>query len=189
MNWTIDAAHSAVEFSVKHMMIATVRGRFDRFSGTLNLNEEHPEQSYVEGVVEVASINTHDAQRDADLRSPNFFDVEKYPVMAFRSTRIEPVDEDHFEVVGDLTIKDVTRQVVFNVTNEGLIKDPWGNVRRGFSAETVLNRKDFGLNWNVALEAGGWLVGDKVKVAIEVEAIRQVAPADQKQAEAEASAV
>lgn len=173
MTWIIDPAHSLVEFSVKHMMITTVRGRFNSFSGTLNLDEAHPENSYIEGTIDVASIDTREPNRDAHLRSPDFFDVDKYPTITFRSKRIEVQNSHHLKVAGDLTIKDVTREVVLDVTMEGPGKDPWGNRRIGLSAQTTINRKDFGLNWNVALETGGWLVGDQVKIAIEIEAIQQ----------------
>jgi len=172
MAWQIDPAHSTIEFSVKHMMITTVRGRFNAFDGTLQLNEEHPEASYVEGAIDVASIDTGEPERDTHLRSADFFDVEQYPKMTFRSTRIERVGSGRYKVYGDLTIKDVTREVVFDVTDEGRGRDPWGNMRWGFSAEATLNRKDFGLTWNVPLEAGGWLVGDQVKVLIELQAIQ-----------------
>jgi polyisoprenoid-binding protein YceI len=173
MAWVIDPAHTLVEFSVKHMMIATVRGRFTAFSGTLNIDEEHPERTSIEATVETASVDTHEEKRDAHLRSADFFDVEKYPVMTFRSRRIEPLGDNHYKVVGDLTIKDITREIIFKATDEGQGKDPWGNLHRGFTAEATLNRKDFGLNWNVALEAGGWLVGDQVKIAVELELVKK----------------
>jgi polyisoprenoid-binding protein YceI len=168
MAWVIDPAHTLIEFTVKHMMITTVRGRFNKFSGTLNLDEAHPERSSVEGSVEVASIDTRDPDRDAHLRSPDFFDVEKYPTMRFRSKRIEPAGRDRFKVVGDLTVKDVTREVVFDVTNEGRARDPWGNQRWGFSAQMVLNQ---------------------IKVEVEVETVQQEAvPATEEQPEVEAIA-
>lgn len=173
MTWTIDPSHSAVEFSVKHMMFATVRGRFNKFSGTVDLNEANPTQSKVEGQIEVASIDTGEANRDTHLRSADFFDVDNYPLMTFRSTRIEPAGQDQYKVTGDLTIKDVTRPVTFDVTETGRGKDPWGNQRVGVSADTTLNRKDFGLNWNVALETGGWLVGDQIKIHAELELVKQ----------------
>jgi polyisoprenoid-binding protein YceI len=174
MSWKIDAAHTLVEFSVKHMMLSTVRGRFNNFSGTLNLDEQHPERSFIEGAVEAASIDTREPNRDGHLRSADFFDIEKYPMIKFRSTRIEKVGPDQFKVTGDLTIKKVTRPITFDVTSLGQGKDPFGNTHWGFSAKTTLNRKDFDLNWNVALETGGWLVGDEIKINIELEAVRQV---------------
>lgn len=184
MSWVIDQSHSLIEFSAKHMMFTTVRGRFTKFDGSLDLNEKHPEKSYVEGTVDLSSVDTHDRDRDTHLRSPDFFDVEKYPTMTFRSKRIQTVDQNHFKVIGDLTIKDVTQEITFDVTNEGAGKDPWGNKRLGLSAKAKLNRKDFGLNWNVALEAGGWLVGEEVKIAIELQAIQKQATPEQEALEA-----
>jgi polyisoprenoid-binding protein YceI len=173
MSWKIDPSHTTIEFSVKHMMITTVRGSFTSFDGTLQLDEQHPAASHVEGTVDVASISTNESQRDDHLRSADFFDVENYPQMRFRGTRVEHGGSDSFKLYGDLTIKDVTREVVFDVTNEGQGRDPWGNQRWGLSAATKLSRKDFGLTWNVALETGGWLVGDEVKVAIELQLVQQ----------------
>jgi polyisoprenoid-binding protein YceI len=155
------------------MMFTTVRGRFNTFSGTLHIDEANPAKSYAEGVVEIASIDTRDSNRDAHLRSADFFDVENFPQMKFRTTRIEPAGRGQYKIAGQLTIKDITREVVFDVVSQDLGKDPWGNPRRGFSAEASLNRKDFGLTWNVALETGGWLVGDQVKIYIELQAIKQ----------------
>ncbi|MBI3460028.1 YceI family protein [Candidatus Acetothermia bacterium] len=123
--------------------------------------------------MDIASLESHDTKRDEHLRSLDFFDVEKYPTLTFKSKRIEPVGRDRFKIIGDLTIKNVTREIVLDATSVGRIQDPWGNRRWGFSAQAVLNRKDFGLTWNLALEAGGWAVGDEVKVAIELEAIRK----------------
>ncbi len=184
MSWVIDNSHTQVEFSVKHMMITNVRGRFEKFEGNLNLDVEHPEKAVIEGTVYTASVNTREEKRDAHLRSADFFDAEKYPEMKFRSTRIQVVSRDQFKVYGTLTIKDVTREIVLDVTSNGIFKTPWGHRAWGLTAETTLNRKDFGLNWNVALEAGGWLVGDQVKISIEAELAEQVA-----QAESAASAV
>lgn len=171
MSWYIDPAHTQVEFSVKHMMIATVRGRFAKFSGEILVSDQDLLKSSVVGSVEAASIDTHDANRDAHLRSADFFDAETYPVLSFRSTAIQKVSGERYQVTGQLTIKDVTREVVFDVSDEGRGKDPWGNLHWGFSASTSINRKDFGLNWNVALEAGGWLVGDTVKISADVELV------------------
>lgn len=171
MAWKIDAAHSAVEFSVKHMMIATVRGRFESFDGKINVDPRDLLKSSVEGRVETASINTRDANRDAHLRSADFFDAEKFPYMTFRSTSIERTGDGEFKVQGELTIKDVTRPVTFTVSDEGHGKDPWGNQRWGLSGSTSINRKEFGLNWNVALETGGWLVGEQIKINVELELV------------------
>lgn len=189
MSWTIDPAHTQIEFSVKHMMIAAVRGRFTKFNGTLKVNDADLLKSSVEGSVEAASLDTHDPNRDAHLRSPDFFDAEKYPMLSFRGTRITPKGDDRYQVAGDLTIKDVTREVVFEVTNEGHSKDPWGNQRWGLTAQTTINRKEYGLNWNVALETGGWLVGDQIKVNVDLELVYQAdTPAEEAKPEAEAAA-
>lgn len=182
MAWKIDPAHTLIEFSVKHMMFTNVRGRFGSFDGTLQLNEETSEASYVEGTIDVASIDTNEPDRDTHLKSADFFDVENYPTMHFKSTRIERDGDGRYKVYGDLTIKDTTREIAFDVTDHGRGQDPWGNRRGGFSAETTLNRKDFGLNWNVALEAGGWLVGDEIKVSAELQAVQE-----QEQSEPEAA--
>ena len=173
MPWIIDPAHTQIDFSVKHMMIVTVRGRFDKFGGTVNVDEKNLENSSAEGAVELASVDTRDPNRDAHLRSPDFFDVEKYPRITFKTTRIQRAGKGQYKAAGELTIKDITREVVFNVTDEGQNKDPWGNLRWGLAAQTAINRKDFNLTWNVALEAGGVLVGEQVKVNVEVELIRQ----------------
>jgi polyisoprenoid-binding protein YceI len=175
MSWKIDPTHTQIEFTVKHMMIAKVRGRFETFEGSVELDPENPIAARVEGTIEATSLNTRDEQRDGHLRSADFFDVEKYPTMKFRSSRIESAAKGQYKVYGDLTIKNITREVVFEVTDEGQAQDPWGNERRGYSAVTKINRKDFGLTWNVALETGGWLVGDEVTVSAEVELV-QVQP-------------
>lgn len=171
MAWAIDPTHSTVEFRAKHMMFTTVRGHFDSFQGTLNLDLENPENSYVEGTVDVNSVDTGNEMRDNHLRSADFFDVENHPTMTFRSTRIVSKGDNEYKVYGDLTIRGTTREVVWDVEAAELGKDPWGNPRLGFSAETKLNRKDFGLNWNVALESGGWLVSDEIKVSAEIQAV------------------
>lgn len=173
MTWKLDPSHSFVEFSAKHLMITTVRGRFNRYEVELDLDAEHPERSSIEAVLEVDSLTTGNADRDAHLHSADFFDVERYPTMTFRSTAVETVGKDRYRLVGDLTIKDVTRPVVLEVTSEGRARDPWGNQRWALSAQTTLNRKDFGLTWNVALESGGWLVGDDIRLGIELQAIEQ----------------
>ena len=154
------------------MMISTVRGRFTKFTGTVVIDAEHPEKSTAEGAVDIASIETHDTNRDAHLRSADFFDAETYPRMTFVSKRIEKAGGNEYKVTGDLTIKDVTREVTFDVTSEGQYKNPWGSNVWGLTAKAVLNRKDFGLNWNVALETGGVLVGEQVKINIEMELVQ-----------------
>jgi polyisoprenoid-binding protein YceI len=173
-----------LEFRAKHMMFTTVRGQFSNFEGRLDLNFRAPEQSHVEGSVEIASIDTGDDQRDTHLRSPDFFDVEQHPRMTFRSTRIEARGENRFRVHGDLTIRGTTRPIVWDVEAADLGKDPWGNNRWGFSAETKLDRRDWGLTWNVALETGGWLVSNEIRIAAEVQAVRSAQDA-QETAEAE----
>lgn len=170
MKWSIDNAHSLAEFSVKHMMITTVKGRFGKVTGTLDFEEPGFGKSSVEAEVDVASIDTRDEKRDGHLKSADFFDVEKYPTITFKSTNVEEVRPNEFKVTGNLTIKDVTKPVTLDVEYAGQNKNPWGMTVAGFSATTTINRKDFGLNWNVALETGGWLVGDTVKISLELEA-------------------
>jgi len=186
MAWHIDPAHSEIQFSVRHMMISTVRGRFNKFSGTINADEQNPTAAQVDVQIEAASINTGDEKRDAHLRSPDFLDVEQYPYITFKGTKLERQDETNFRLQGDLTIHGVTRPVVLNVEYAGQAKSPWGTVSAGFSAQTKINRKNWGLNWNVALETGGWLVSDEIKVAIEIELVKQPEQAAV-EAEAEAS--
>jgi polyisoprenoid-binding protein YceI len=181
MAWHIDPAHSHIQFSVRHMMISTVRGRFERFTGTIEADEQDPTRSRVEVQIDAASIDTRTPQRDADLRGPNFLDVEKYPTITFKSKRIERLDATHGRIIGDLTIRGVTKEVVLDVEYAGQAKSPWGTISAGFSARTKINRKDWGLTWNVALETGGVLVGDEITVEIEVELVKQ---ADEVQAAA-----
>jgi polyisoprenoid-binding protein YceI len=171
--WQIDPMHSLVEFAVKHMMIATVKGRFAALNGIIKLDEADPTRSSVEVAIEAASIDTREPQRDGHLRSADFLDAEKFSSLTFRSKRVEPLDGDHYRVIGDLAIRDVTREVALDATLEGRTTDPWGNERVGFSARTTINRQDFGLNWNQALEAGGILVGNEVKISLEIEAVKQ----------------
>ena len=173
MGWIVDKTHSHIEFAVRHMMMSKVRGSFKEYDVRLDLNETTPEQSYVEAHIKVASIDTGVEDRDTHLRSPDFFDAENYPEMIFKSKRIERVDDTHYRVIGDLTIKNVTREVALDVEVAGPYEDPWGNERLGFVATTKINRKDFGLSWNVALETGGWLVGETVEIEIALEAVKQ----------------
>ena len=171
--WVSDPAHSQVEFSAKHMMITTVRGRFDKFNGVAHINEANPTQSHVEGTIEVNSLSTNQAQRDGHLRSADFFDAEKFPALTFKSTRVSRTGGGDLAVTGDLTIHGVTRAVVFHVEGPAeAAKDPWGNTRIGLSATTKINRKDFGLTWNTALETGGILVGDEVALTLDVQFIK-----------------
>lgn len=171
MAWKIDASHTNLEFGVKHMMVTTVRGRFNKFDGTITVDPANVLNSKVEGWVDLSSIDTRDANRDTHLRSSDFFDAEKHPTMTFVSKRIEHVRGDEYKVIGDLTIRGVTREFTFDVTSEGQYKNPWGSLVWGFTAKGALNRKDYGLNWNVALETGGLLVGDQVKINIELELV------------------
>ena len=173
--WQVDGAHSAVSLTVRHMVISKVRGRFAKWSAKLALDTADLARSSVDVEIDAASIDTGVADRDAHLRSPDFLDAQKYPTLRYRSRRVEALSEDHLRVVGDLTIRDVTREVVLDVEHGGQGKDPWGNQRVGFTATASLNRKDFGLTWNQALETGGVLVADRVDVEIELQAIRQAA--------------
>jgi polyisoprenoid-binding protein YceI len=166
----IDKAHSEVTFQVRHLL-TKVRGRFSEFNGTIDYDEENPERSSVDVAVQAASIDTNERDRDAHLRSADFFDVEEFSTLRFRSTRIERKRTDHFVLIGDLTIRGVTRRVSCDVTLLGKARDPWGNDRVAFEAETTINRKDFGLTWNAALETGGFLVGDDVKISLSVQAV------------------
>jgi polyisoprenoid-binding protein YceI len=171
--WNIDPAHSVAEFKVKHMMIANVKGQFAKVSGVLVRDESDPAYDRVEATIEAASIHTRDEQRDAHLKSADFFHVEKFPTLYFRSTGIKVLGEGELSVEGDLTIRGVTRKVHFAV--EGPTpptKDPWGNTRVAISASTKINRKDFGLTWNAALETGGILVGDEVTITLDVEFVK-----------------
>jgi polyisoprenoid-binding protein YceI len=173
MSWTIDSAHSEVNFSVRHMMISNVRGRFEKFTGKIDFDENKPENTTVDVQIEAASLSTRDEQRDAHLRSPDFFDVENFPYLTFESKRVELIDEKHAELIGDLTIRDITREVILDVEFSGTSRSPWGTTNAGFTASTRISRKNWNLNWNVALETGGWLVGDEIKIDLELEIIRQ----------------
>ena len=171
--WNIDPAHTVAEFKVKHMMIANVKGHFPKVSGVLTLDESKLADSRVEATIEATSIETRDAQRDAHLKSADFFDVEKFPTLNFKSTNISIVRDGELSVEGDLTIRGVTRKVNFQV--EGPTppsKDPWGNTRVAISASAKINRKDFDLTWNAALETGGILVGDDVTITIDAEFVK-----------------
>lgn len=173
MAWTIDNAHSEINFTVRHMMISNVRGRFENFTGTVDFNEADPAKSSVDVQIDASSINTKEANRDGHLRSPDFFEVEKYPHVTFKSTRVEKVNDDHGKIYGDLTIRGVTRPVVLNVEYSGMAKSPWGTFSAGFTASTSISRKEWNLIWNQALETGGMLVGDEIKINIELEIVKQ----------------
>jgi polyisoprenoid-binding protein YceI len=170
--WNIDAAHTEVGFEVKHLMISKVRGRFAGVSGVIQLDGSDLANSSVVAEIDAASIDTRQEQRDAHLRSADFFDVERFPAIRFSSTRVERGTGDDFEVHGELTIRDVTRPVVLSVTDEGRGRDPWGGDRAGFSASLVVDRRDFGLTWNQALETGGVLVANEIRISLEVQAVR-----------------
>jgi polyisoprenoid-binding protein YceI len=172
--WTVDASHSHAGFSVRHLMVSNVRGEFQKLSGTVRYDAARPENTKIDVTIEVASINTREPKRDDHLRSPDFFDVEKFPAITFASKSTKRTD-DGFAVTGDLTIHGVTREVVLAVdelTPEQ--KDPWGGTRIGASAKTKIKRSDFGMTWNAALEAGGFVVGDEIKIVLEVELIKAV---------------
>lgn len=168
--WNVDGSHSTIGFVARHLMVSKVRGRFATFTGTVNIAED-PLESTVEATVDTASITTGDEGRDAHLKSPDFFDVETFPNMTLVSTGIDPQGND-FVLHTQLTIKGVTRPVDFALEFDGVVGDPWGGTRVGFTAKTEINRKDWGLEWNVALEAGGVVVGEKVKLELEVEAVK-----------------
>lgn len=171
--WNIDMAHSTAEFSIRHLMISTVKGHFSGIEGTIVGEPEHLDEATIEVSLDIASVDTRQAERDAHLRSADFFDVEKFPKMHFKSTQITAVGDNRYTIVGDLSIHGVTRSETFSVTFEGRAKDPWGGERAGFSGTAKINRKDYGLHWNLALEAGGVVVGDEVKINIEIEAIKE----------------
>ncbi len=170
-NWNIDGTHSGVNFSVRHMVFAKVRGRFGKFGGSLDLDPADLAKSSVDIQIDAASIDTGTPDRDNHLRSPDFFDVAKYPQLTFKSKRVERKGDTEYKVTGDLTIRDTTREVVLDVEFGGTGKDPWGNQRLGFTASARIDRKDFGLKWNQVLEAGGVLVGEKIDIEIELQAV------------------
>ena len=172
MRWNIDGSHSTAEFSVRHLMITNVKGRFGTLSGTVAYDPEKPEASQIDVTIDATSIDTRDEKRDTHLRSADFFDTEKFPSITFKSTSVKKTD-DGFAATGDLTIHGVTKQVTLEVEGPSEPnKDPWGNTRIGASATAKINRKDFGLNWNAALEAGGVLVGEQIKISIEVSLVQ-----------------
>ncbi len=171
--WNLDSVHSVAEFKVKHMMISNVKGQFTRVQGVLALDETDLTNSNVEASIEAASINTRDSQRDAHLKSADFFEVDRFPTLSFKSTHVSRLSDGELAVAGDLTIHGITRNVVFAVEGPTLpAKDPWGNIRVGLSATTKINRKGFGLTWNAALETGGILVGDEVTITLDVQFVK-----------------
>jgi polyisoprenoid-binding protein YceI len=170
--FAIDKTHSEASFQVRHL-VTRVRGRFSDFSGTIQFNEQRPEDGAVSFTIVAASIDTHTADRDAHLRSEDFFFVEKYPSITFVSSNVASKSPTAFDVHGTLTIRGVAREIVLPVVYLGAASDPYGNARAGFESEITINRKDFGLTWNAALEAGGFLVGDEVKITLNIQAIAQ----------------
>ena len=173
MRWNIDPSHSTAEFAVRHLMITNVRGRFGKLAGTVEYDPERPELTQIDATIDATSIDTHEDKRDAHLRSPDFFDVEKFPTLTFRSKQVVKT-RDGLDITGELTMHGVTKELVLAVeTPSDATKDPWGNTRIGATATAKLNRKDWGLNWNAALETGGFLVGDDVKVSLQIQAIGQ----------------
>ena len=176
--WQLDAAHSAVEFAVKHMMFTTVRGRFKDVKGTIEVDEKNPDRSTVNVEIAAASIDTGSADRDVHLRSADFLDVDNHPTLTFRSKRVEGAmkkEGDQFKVIGDLTIRGTTMEVALDAVYEGTGKDPWGGTRGGARATTTIDRRDWGLKWNQALETGGILVANELRIEIEVQVVKAVA--------------
>lgn len=173
--WNIDPAHTRASFTVRHMMISWVNGEFDKITGTVNFDPQNPAHTDVDIQIDAASINTRDEQRDAHLKSPDFLDAEKFPYLTFKSKKVEVLGDNRARLTGDLTIRDITREVVLEVEYAGMVKSPWGNLSAGFTANTKINRKDWNLTWNVALETGGVLVGEVVNITIQLELVRQEA--------------
>lgn len=175
MAWQIDNAHSEIGFKVRHMMISNVRGQFQSFRGSVDLDEANPANSAVEVEIDAASISTNQADRDAHLRSPDFLNAEEFPTITFKSTRVEQTGANEAKLHGDLTIHGVTKPVTLDVEYHGQHPSPLGPmISAGFSAETTINRKDWGLSWNVPIETGGVLVGEEIKIGIELELLKQV---------------
>ncbi len=175
--WQIDPNHSAAQFAVRHLAISTVRGAFTKVSGTVQLDDKDISKSTVDVTIYAASVDTRVPDRDKDLRSDHFFDVEKYPTLSFKSTKVEQVEAGKLKVTGDLTIHGVTKQVVLEVEGPTTpVKDPWGNQRAAANATTKINRQDFGVKWNAKMDNGGWVVGDDVAITIDVELVQKGAP-------------
>ena len=174
--WDIDPAHTRLGFAARHAMVATVRGNFGVFSGEIHIDQADPTRSTAEVRVDTASLTTGNEQRDGHLKGADFLDVEKYPELVFRSTRAEVVDSDTYKLYGELTVRDQTRPVTLELDFQGSSPDPFGNLRAGVEGRTTINRKDWGLTWNVAIEGGGILVGEKVKLELDVSAVKRVSP-------------
>lgn len=176
MAWQIDSTHSEIQFTVRHMMISKVRGFFESFSGTIDFDLEDKANTAVAVTIDATSINTRETDRDNHLKSPDFLNVDDYPTLTFTSTRVEQTSENTGKLYGDLTIRDETRPVILDVEFAGIAQSPWGTTSAGFSAQTKINRKDWGLTWNAALETGGVLVGEEININIELELVKQEQP-------------
>ncbi len=172
MAWQVDTSHTHISFVARHMMITKVRGEFTKYDIVVDYNEDNPSLSTVEATIYTDSINTRDERRDGHLRSADFLDSAQYPAMTFKSKRVESLPNGHGRVIGDLTIRDVTREVALDVEFYGLAKSPWGTTSAGFCGLTKIDRRDWNLTWNQALETGGWLVGDQISIEIEVELVK-----------------
>ena len=172
-DWDLDPTHTGLRFSARHAMVATVRGGFKAFSGSLHFDPDNAAKATAEVTIDATSIDTGQDGRDEHLRSADFFDVAKYPTITFVTTRVEQIDDETFTLIGDLTIREVTKEVSIKVETLGLSPDPWGNTRAGFEGKGEISRKDWGLEWNAALETGGVLVSDKVKLTLDVSAVKR----------------
>ncbi len=173
--WDFDLSHSSVNFHVRHLMVSKVHGSFHTWGGSLVLDDEDITRSRVEVSIDAASIDTREEKRDAHLRSADFFDAENFAKLEFKSTSVKRISDEELEVAGDLTIRGQTKPITLKVESNGQVKDPWGGTRAGFSAKASISRKEFGLHWNALLETGGVVVGDKIEISLEIEAIRKVA--------------
>jgi polyisoprenoid-binding protein YceI len=177
MSWQIDTAHSEIQFKVRHMMVSWARGSFEKFSGNINIDEQNPENTTVDIQIDAASISTRQPDRDAHLRSPDFFDAPTYPYLTFKSKKVKQTSNNTAKVIGDLTIRDITKEVTLDVTYNGQHKSPFGPfLAAGFSAETTISRKEWGLTWNALVEGGGVLVDDTVHISIELELNKAAEP-------------
>ena len=172
-DYQIDPTHSRLGFAAKHAMVATVRGGFKVYSGEVHLDDEHPEKSWAKVEIDVASVDTGNADRDAHLRTPDFFDVERFPKITFVSTKVDKQDDDVYTLIGDLSINGKTNPVAVEFELTGTSNDPWGNFRAGFEGKATINRRDWGLGWNVALDKGGVLVSEKVKLEFDISAVKR----------------
>jgi len=167
--WTVDKAHSSIGFTVSHMVISKVPGKFTDFDGAVTFDPAHPADGSVSFTIQAASISTDNEKRDSHLKSADFFDVEQYPEFTFVSTKVDPGDKNHYQITGDLTMRGVTREVTFDAVLNGVVDDPWGNTKAGFSATTTINRQDFGVNWSKTLDTGGLVAGNDVDITVELE--------------------